>query len=558
MKIKQYIFPIALLGFLACNTKQQSTPVTSDKQEVENGPSDTVYLVRNTEITPANSYSNLFLDSAAITRFILANNLTVDDQKWLRSFYNYRNLQFAWFSSVGFTEEARGFWNLQDQLGKKDDKWLSNKMDILLNTDTLTIRNNDTTIAKTELALTNAYLHFFTSHRNSTQFAQIPAEKAIPIKKQSLIAFTDTLIHQRTDTVNNKMSVAYQLLKQKLQLYNSIAQMGGCTAISFSGPPLTKGAAAPVITLIKRRLQQTGNMTGSDSSVVFSDSLLTAIKNYQVYNGMTPTGKISETLVQSLNVPVQARIQQIIINLTRMQWSPATPETKYLSVNIPDFRLTVFENNAKVFDMPVAVGKEGTNTTMFTGNMNQVVFSPYWNIPASIVEKELLPKMKEDENYLQSKRMEIVGKNDSLPKIRQLPGEGNMLGKVKFLFPNRYDIYLHDSPEKWVFSQARRDVSHGCIRLSNAEKLAVYLLRNNDAWPPEKVHEAMNSGEEQFVKLSPPVAVHINYYTAWVDENGQLNFRDDIYGNDSRVAQMFFNNAAQTPDLRVQDSLLKK
>src|SRR5687768_10107884 len=216
-----------------------------------------------------------------------------------------------------------------------------------------------------------------------------------------------------------------------------------------------------------------------------------------------------------------------------MQWMPAVQYDNYISVNIPDFMLTVFENKARAFDMPVAVGKEGTNTTMFSGEMNQVVFSPYWNIPASIVRNEILPKMKSDPNYLKSRNMEIVGKkNDSLPSIRQLPGKENSLGKVKFLFPNRYDIYLHDTNSKDIFKKDKRDVSHGCIRLSDAEKLANYLLRGNSAWTPEKVKAAMNAQKEQYVKLNATMPVTITYYTTWVDENGQLNFRDDVYAND--------------------------
>ena len=299
-------------------------------------------------------------------------------------------------------------------------------------------------------------------------------------------------------------------------------------------------------------------MSGTDSTADFNDSLLMAIKNYQLHNGMKPSEIITDTLIRSLNIPVEVRIQQIIINLNRMQWMQPMQQTNYLSVNIPDFLLTVIENNTKAFDIPVAVGKEGTNTTMFTGEMNQVVFSPYWNIPASIVQREILPKMKADPDYLKSRRMEIVGKNDSLPTIRQLPGKDNSLGQVKFLFPNRYDIYFHDSYAKDIFNKDKRAVSHGCIRLADAEKLAVYLLRNNNSWTPQKVNTAMNAGKEQYVKLSPAMPVAITYYTAWVDETGQLNFRDDIYSNDKKIAQMMFSNIVQPTVPAAKDTSIKK
>jgi murein L,D-transpeptidase YcbB/YkuD len=273
---------------------------------------------------------------------------------------------------------------------------------------------------------------------------------------------------------------------------------------------------------------------------------------------MQPTGIITDTLIRSLNVPVDKRIQQIIINLNRMQWMPSMQEANYISVNIPDFTLYAYENNTKAFDMPIAVGKEGTNTTMFNGNLDQIVFSPYWNIPASIVQREILPKMKADPNYLRSKHMEIIGKNNVSPTIRQLPGADNALGKVKFLFPNRYDIYFHDTNAKEIFNKKVRAVSHGCIRLADAEKMANYLLKNNNSWRPAKVHAAMNAAKEQYVKLSPAMPVSITYYTAWVDENGQLNFRDDVYSNDKRISQMLFGNYVMQTPTSVADSSKKR
>jgi murein L,D-transpeptidase YcbB/YkuD len=205
--------------------------------------------------------------------------------------------------------------------------------------------------------------------------------------------------------------------------------------------------------------------------------------------------------------------------------------------------------------MPVVTGKEGTNTSMFTGDLNKIVFSPYWNIPASIVEREILPKMKVDPGYLKSHHMEITGENDSLPVIRQLPGKDNALGKVKFLFPNRYDIYFHDTNVKDIINAGKRAASHGCIRLSDAEKLAVYLLRNNHSWSPQKIHTAMNGGKEQYVNIDPAMPVTISYYTAWVDETGQLNFRDDLYSHDKKVAQMMFENYTPQTSAAVTDSL---
>jgi murein L,D-transpeptidase YcbB/YkuD len=235
-------------------------------------------------------------------------------------------------------------------------------------------------------------------------------------------------------------------------------------------------------------------------------------------------------------------MEQLLINLDRMRWMPSQPNGTLIVVNIPAFELEVLENGKKAFTMNVVVGKEGHNTMQFTGTLNQVVFSPYWNVPPSIVTKEILPEIQKNSNYLQENEMEDQGDKDGdgIPEIRQLPGEKNSLGKVKFLFPNRFDIYLHDTPAKSLFSRDKRAFSHGCIRLSDAQKMAEYLLRNDPDWDVTKISEAMNSGKEKFVRLKNPAEVFITYYTAWVDEAGKLNFRGDVYARDQRMIARLF------------------
>jgi murein L,D-transpeptidase YcbB/YkuD len=194
--------------------------------------------------------------------------------------------------------------------------------------------------------------------------------------------------------------------------------------------------------------------------------------------------------------------------------------------------------------MKVVVGKEGANTTLFSGDLNQIVFSPYWNIPQSIVRDEIMPSVRTDANYLTTHHMEIVRKNDSLPEIRQAPGKDNPLGKVKFLFPNSYDIFFHDTPAKGLFEKNNRAYSHGCIRLEDDKKLAEYLLKDDPSWTEEKIGQAMNSGKEQFVKVKKIVPVMITYFTAWVDDTGQLNFRNDVYHHDLKTRERMFVNTS--------------
>ena len=243
-----------------------------------------------------------------------------------------------------------------------------------------------------------------------------------------------------------------------------------------------------------------------------------------------------------MNIPVRTRIAQLLINLDRMRWMPSQPNGTLIIVNIPEFRLHVLENGSKVFDMDVVVGKEGHSTVEFTGTLNQIVFCPYWNIPPKIVTHEILPAIEKNKHYLEENQMEDMGDKDGdgIPDIRQLPGDKNSLGKIKFLFPNRYDIYLHDTPAKELFNRARRAFSHGCIRLADARKMATYLLRNEPGWDSTKIDEAINANQQQVVKLKNTAEVFITYYTAWVDDNGLLNFRPDVYGHDESMMNKLF------------------
>ena len=297
---------------------------------------------------------------------------------------------------------------------------------------------------------------------------------------------------------------------------------------------------APEIAAIKKRLAATGDLATADTSQLFTDTLVSAVKNFQTRHGFTATGIVSDSLIKEMNVPVENRIEQLIMNMDRMRWLANNATGNLIVVNIPEFVLHLYEGKQKVFDIDVVVGKEGHSTMMFNGDLNQVVFSPYWNVPPSIVKKEILPAMEKNPNYLAKENMEITGNEDGIPEIRQRPGGKNALGRVKFLFPNSFNIYLHDTPAKSLFDKDQRAYSHGCIRLKEPEKLANYVLRNQPEWTPEKIEEAMNSGEQKFVKVKDPIPVVITYYTAWVDENGQLNFRKDIYGHDEKLAGKMF------------------
>jgi len=249
---------------------------------------------------------------------------------------------------------------------------------------------------------------------------------------------------------------------------------------------------------------------------------------------------LSPSLVAELNVPVKYRIEQMLVNLERMRWMPRVEGGVRLVTNIPEFKLHVYDGQNELFNMKIVVGKAVHNTVVFNDEAEYVIFSPYWNVPASIVRKEILPAIRRNRNYLARNNMEQTGTLNGLPVIRQRPGDDNALGRVKFLFPNSYNIYFHDTPAKSLFEQEKRAFSHGCIRLEQAKKLAEFLLRNDKEWNDEKIFDAMHSDSEIWVKLKEKIPVYILYYTSWVDNDGLVNFRDDIYGHDKKMMKRMF------------------
>jgi murein L,D-transpeptidase YcbB/YkuD len=532
------------LQLFACNANEDQDPENQSEEKQKKNVSK-----RDYSITKAVAYSDLFLDSSAVENYMAEKNIPDSISRRIRSFYNTRNYQFAWFTSEGFTEQAFGFWNLLDHYTTYSDdtsltdKTLKKRIDNLTLEENLSVSASNKNYVNTELQLTILFIRYSLKNFQKGYVKRKELERFIPPKKRDALYLADSLLSKKHK--DNKyfedINEGYRKLKDQLARYTDIAKNGGWPIITTTGKkPLKEGDSSQDIVSIKRHLYLTGDLPVNDTSQVFNDTLTRALQNYQERFGLKPTGTVNVETVKELNVPAIERVKQLMINLERMRWMPSQPEGRLILVNIPEFVLHVMENGKKVFDMKIVVGKEGHNTMMFTKTLNQVVFSPYWNVPPSIVKDEILPEIEKDPNYLATQNMEIIGEADGLPEIRQLPGEKNSLGKVKFLFPNSYNIYFHDTPAKALFEKNKRAFSHGCIRLSEPEKMAEYLLQNDPKWDEMKIMEAMNSGNEQYVKLKDPVEVFITYYTAWVDETGKLNFREDIYDHDAKIERKMF------------------
>lgn len=325
-------------------------------------------------------------------------------------------------------------------------------------------------------------------------------------------------------------------LQQEVRRYADIEKNGGWPTITLAKRQYKQGESAPAIRQLKKRLQASGDYTSQDTSSLFTAELESAVKKVQRQFGFPENGIVEASLVLALNVPASKRRQQLEHNLQRLQTSNLPAGARHIVVNIPEYKLHVYEGETHVFDMAVVVGKESSPTAIFNDELEHVVFSPYWNVPSSIVRDEILPAMRKRKNYLSANGYEITGRENGLPVIRQKPGKNNSLGQVKFLFPNEHAIYFHDTPVKSLFKNRIRANSHGCVRLDEPKKLAAYLLQEDAAWTPSRIEAAMQAGKEQWVKLATPVPVSIVYYTAWVDHEGALHFRDDIYNRDAAGA----------------------
>jgi murein L,D-transpeptidase YcbB/YkuD len=354
----------------------------------------------------------------------------------------------------------------------------------------------------------------------------------------------------------------YRELQQALVRYRAIAAKGGWPSIPAQ-TRLKAGQASDVVPVLRRRLAMEGDLDPAyeeDPDTTFGGLVVEALKKFQERHRIKPTGMLTAETVSAVNVPVEERIRTIELNLERWRWLPDPMPQRYLMVNVPDFRLEAIEHGRAVMDMRVVVGAPDNKTPIFADEMTQVIFSPYWNVPPGIAEDETIPRAASDPGFLMRNNMEVVTQSGELVdpysvdwsntkglRIRQRPGSGNALGGVKFMFPNTFDVYLHDTNATKLFNRLERGLSHGCVRVEAPHKLAEYVLRDQPEWTPEAITEAMTSGNEKHVKLKTTIPVYIVYNTAWVHDRG-VRFLKDLYGHDADQAAKLWaaSNETQT------------
>lgn len=352
----------------------------------------------------------------------------------------------------------------------------------------------------------------------------------------------------------------YRRIEIALQRYLLLAEKPDGPQVPAVQKAIASGSAYSGIAQLTQRLQLLGDLpqiaVANRGSLRYEGALVDAVKRFQARHGLAPDGVLNQSTIRQLNVPLSTRVHQLNDALERWRWLPPSFPLPPVVVNIPEFALRTFSADREVvLSMNVIVGKTVRHQTpVFARDMRYIVFRPYWNVPRSIVRGEILPAIAKNRHYIADKHYEVTDLNGNVVAngpvsdaileqlragklaVRQKPGPHNSLGLVKFIFPNEHDVYLHDTPVRQLFSQSRRDFSHGCIRVQKPAELAAYLLRDQPPWNLEKVRAAMLSGpDNRQVNLAVPVPVLILYVTAVAEEDGTVHFFDDIYGHDKAL-----------------------
>jgi L,D-transpeptidase YcbB len=513
------------------------------------------------------------LDSTYIINYMKTNPEFKEQTIWARHFYRERKFQLGWFKDHEIVPHAEKLFavinksyeegldpkdyqliNLEERLKELDDA----KKDSAVYNDLL---------KKLDVALSATYFNFADDYYRGLVVPRENQEVEWDVKRNKIKLHKAlmTLLGERKSKYPyaefQPLHPEYAHLKKALARYREIQKGGGWPAIPETAK-LKPGQRSPAVPVVRKRL---ADLIGKEQkqapiadSLLYDSSLVSAVKKFQQLHGQEPSGTIGAQTIKLMNVPIQNRIRQIIINMERWRWIPKSFEPDYLLVNIPEYKLYVYESSKPVMTMNVVVGKEMNATPIFSDKLEHVVLSPYWNIPPGILKEEIAPRVMSDPGYLDRMNIEVVT-NKGTPVspssvdwsqagsdgfgyvVRKRPGPKNDLGDVKFIFPNVDNIYLHDTPHDELFSQSKRGFSHGCVRVERPIELATYLLRDVPGWNRSNIMRQISTRNEKYVPVKEKLPVYLVYFTAKADATGNVQFYEDIYGHDDQLASMYFS-----------------
>jgi len=350
----------------------------------------------------------------------------------------------------------------------------------------------------------------------------------------------------------------YRRLRRILQRYRRIEEKGGWTQLP-DGPTLRAGVEDERVSMLRFRLVAEGFLDGrrARDGNHFDSTLKRAVAAFQRQHGLAADGVIGALTREALNVSARSRVRQIELNMERWRWLPRYLGKRYLLVNIADYQMEIVDENRRVMVMRVAVGRDYRRTPVFSAELTRLVLNPHWYVPPTIFTEDLLPAIRSNPEYLRERGYRVFSSlgpdaeemdpdridwqavdPGNFPYIlRKDPGPFNPMGRVKFLFPNKYDVYIHDSPDRSIFTQPKRTFSSGCIRIEKPIELAEYLLKDHFNWTRRRILAEIESGRSEIIEVPAPLPTYIQYWTAWVDESGNVQFREDIYGRDALLGE---------------------
>lgn len=476
------------------------------------------------------------------------------DWKKLREFYVPSRFRPVWVNASGPSLRAGQLWlTLQDA----EREGLDPQAYRLSLIEQYWQARSPVTMARLDLLLTDSFLKYSVHARIGRVDPEMldpnwninsPKVDAVALLRMVLAA--DDFDAALSDLV--PPHEGYRRLRNALAEYQRLARMGGWTSLP-SGPYLKMGQRHPQVKLLRRRLITEGDLQLGPvtDEHLFDTPVQYAVERFQVRHGLKVDGIVGPDTRTAMNVPVTARIEQIKLNMERWRWLPRKIGKRYLMINTAGYELAAVENNQLQFTMRVIIGMPERPTPVLRSAIHTVVFNPYWTVPPTIVREDLLPKQRRNPNYLKRLGIRVFGFKpygkeldparidwskvdaDNFPYIlRQDPGPTNPLGRIKFLFSNKFLIYLHDTPKRYEFNKHNRALSSGCIRVSEPVHLASYLLTPEEGWTADKIEEAIASGESRTVEVSNTIPIYLVYWTAWVGEGNAVYFRKDIYEQD--------------------------
>ena len=489
-----------------------------------------------------NQRSNIPFDSTLVTTFFQSHPELKKFESDVVSIYRKHKYNYIWFDNKGIVEFGNSLYSKSKNLeleGISSVFPYQNQINGIFEDEL----ENGLSKTETEIMLSSLFLYYSEKvYKGIVDVTTSAIGWLLPRKQLSYKNLLDSVLTNSDTNQGEKVLFGqYFKLRTVLQQYREIEKTGLWKPIDLDPKvkAYKRGDTAQAIRQIRERLFITGDIKKNDSSNRFDTELVAAIKNYQLRNGKNPTSSITPKLINELNVPISKLILQIMVNMERCRWiSPDIADAKeMIVVNIPSYKLNFYRDGKSELESPVVVGKNITKTVIFGGKMSYIVFSPYWNLPQSIIKKEVKPGIAKDPNYLEKHNMEW---NNG--QVRQKPGKKNSLGLAKFMFPNSNEIYLHDTPSKSHFEKESRAFSHGCVRVGKARDLAITILKDDPDWTPKKIDAAMQSGKESICLLKNKIPVYIGYFTAWVNEKGEIEFYEDIYELDENLANLMVNN----------------